>query len=273
MLRRSRPRQRRCRDRAARGRCGARRRAQGLSAALRRHRAVLRSARCARTARALAAQASSLFLAAACVPQAAGASSPRAIGPTATAPWRPSPARSRESRSKRPRSWSPLSRRSKACRSPAIVPRARSPRGCSITLADQRAAPLAERGRDGHRLLPRRDRDAARGGQACRHDRQGGGHRHRRRGRCLRPPLRSLEQERPRSQHARPSPPSSAGASNIIRGSCSRSRSGDERDASQIAGGGRYDGLLANIGAPRDVPAIGSAIHTERLLAAVERRS
>ena len=48
---------------------------------------------------------------------------------------------------------------------------------------------------------------------------------------------------------------------------------GDERHASQIAGGGRYDGLLANIGAPRDVPAIGSAIHTERLLAAVERIS
>ncbi len=48
---------------------------------------------------------------------------------------------------------------------------------------------------------------------------------------------------------------------------------GDERDASQIAGGGRYDGLLGNIGAPRQVPAIGSAIHTERLLAAVERKA
>jgi ATP phosphoribosyltransferase regulatory subunit len=48
---------------------------------------------------------------------------------------------------------------------------------------------------------------------------------------------------------------------------------GDERDVSQIAGGGRYDGLLANIGAPREVPAIGSAIHTERLLAAVERKA
>jgi ATP phosphoribosyltransferase regulatory subunit len=48
---------------------------------------------------------------------------------------------------------------------------------------------------------------------------------------------------------------------------------GNERDASQIAGGGRYDGLLANIGAPREVPAIGSAIHTERLLAAMERKA
>lgn len=38
-----------------------------------------------------------------------------------------------------------------------------------------------------------------------------------------------------------------------------------------IAGGGRYDGLLASLGAPRDVPAIGAAIHTERLLAAVRR--
>ena len=46
-----------------------------------------------------------------------------------------------------------------------------------------------------------------------------------------------------------------------------------EHDAGQIAGGGRYDGLLAHIGAPRDVPAIGAAIHTERLLATVERRA
>ncbi len=48
---------------------------------------------------------------------------------------------------------------------------------------------------------------------------------------------------------------------------------GEERDPSQIAGGGRYDGLLAAIGAPREIPAIGAAIHTERLLAAVERRA
>jgi ATP phosphoribosyltransferase regulatory subunit len=41
------------------------------------------------------------------------------------------------------------------------------------------------------------------------------------------------------------------------------------RDAVQVAGGGRYDGLLTRLGAPREVPAIGSAIHTERLLAAV----
>jgi len=40
-----------------------------------------------------------------------------------------------------------------------------------------------------------------------------------------------------------------------------------------IAGGGRYDGLLSHLGAPREVPAIGSAIHTERLLAAVGRGS
>ncbi|ODA67189.1 Histidine--tRNA ligase [Methyloligella halotolerans] len=41
-------------------------------------------------------------------------------------------------------------------------------------------------------------------------------------------------------------------------------------DGSQIAGGGRYDGLLKALGAPDDLPAIGCAIHTERLLAAVE---
>lgn len=40
--------------------------------------------------------------------------------------------------------------------------------------------------------------------------------------------------------------------------------------AGQIAGGGRYDGLLRDFGAPDDVRAVGSAIHTERLLAAVE---
>jgi ATP phosphoribosyltransferase regulatory subunit len=38
-----------------------------------------------------------------------------------------------------------------------------------------------------------------------------------------------------------------------------------------IGGGGRYDGLLSYLGAPSAVPAIGSAIHTERLLAAVGR--
>jgi ATP phosphoribosyltransferase regulatory subunit len=39
--------------------------------------------------------------------------------------------------------------------------------------------------------------------------------------------------------------------------------------ASPVAGGGRYDGLLAAAGAPRSVPAVGSSIHTERLLAAL----
>jgi len=37
-----------------------------------------------------------------------------------------------------------------------------------------------------------------------------------------------------------------------------------------VAGGGRYDNLLTALGAARPVPAVGSAIHTERLLAAVE---
>ena len=38
---------------------------------------------------------------------------------------------------------------------------------------------------------------------------------------------------------------------------------------SPVAGGGRYDSLLKSAGAPGDVPAVGAAIHTERLLAAV----
>jgi ATP phosphoribosyltransferase regulatory subunit len=40
-------------------------------------------------------------------------------------------------------------------------------------------------------------------------------------------------------------------------------------ESSPIAGGGRYDNLMSAVGAPRPVPAVGSAIHTERLLAAV----
>jgi len=36
-----------------------------------------------------------------------------------------------------------------------------------------------------------------------------------------------------------------------------------------IAGGGRYDSLLSELGSPARVPAVGCAIHTERLLAAV----
>jgi ATP phosphoribosyltransferase regulatory subunit len=39
--------------------------------------------------------------------------------------------------------------------------------------------------------------------------------------------------------------------------------------ASPVAGGGRYDGLLADMGAPHPVPAVGSCIHTERLSAAL----
>ena len=37
-----------------------------------------------------------------------------------------------------------------------------------------------------------------------------------------------------------------------------------------IAGGGRYDDLLQSIGAPHIVPAVGGAIHTGHLLAAVK---
>jgi ATP phosphoribosyltransferase regulatory subunit len=43
--------------------------------------------------------------------------------------------------------------------------------------------------------------------------------------------------------------------------------------ASPVAGGGRYDRLLADVGAPHPVPAVGAAIHTERLLAAINGRS
>jgi len=39
--------------------------------------------------------------------------------------------------------------------------------------------------------------------------------------------------------------------------------------SSPVGGGGRYDGLLKAVGAPRDVPAVGGAVHTERLLAVV----
>lgn len=45
---------------------------------------------------------------------------------------------------------------------------------------------------------------------------------------------------------------------------------GSKDDASYIAGGGRYDGLLQAVGAPHAVPGIGVAIHTDRLLNAVQ---
>jgi ATP phosphoribosyltransferase regulatory subunit len=39
---------------------------------------------------------------------------------------------------------------------------------------------------------------------------------------------------------------------------------------SPVAGGGRYDSLLAEVGAARQVPAVGASIHTERLLAVLQ---
>jgi ATP phosphoribosyltransferase regulatory subunit len=39
---------------------------------------------------------------------------------------------------------------------------------------------------------------------------------------------------------------------------------------SPVAGGGRYDSLLAEVGAPVQVPAVGASIHTERLLAVLQ---
>ncbi|MGK2873325.1 MAG: ATP phosphoribosyltransferase regulatory subunit [Alphaproteobacteria bacterium] len=47
-------------------------------------------------------------------------------------------------------------------------------------------------------------------------------------------------------------------------------RAPDMGEYGQIAGGGRYDALLRRLGARKDVPAIGSAIRTEWLLAACE---
>jgi ATP phosphoribosyltransferase regulatory subunit len=44
---------------------------------------------------------------------------------------------------------------------------------------------------------------------------------------------------------------------------------GQGDSASPIAGGGRYDGLLRSLGASADVPAVGAAINTERLLASI----
>ncbi len=39
---------------------------------------------------------------------------------------------------------------------------------------------------------------------------------------------------------------------------------------SPVAGGGRYNGLMRLSGSPVDIPAVGAAIHTERLLAAID---
>jgi ATP phosphoribosyltransferase regulatory subunit len=37
-----------------------------------------------------------------------------------------------------------------------------------------------------------------------------------------------------------------------------------------LAGGGRYDGLLQDLGAPSRIPAVGCAIHTDRLRAVMQ---
>ncbi len=47
----------------------------------------------------------------------------------------------------------------------------------------------------------------------------------------------------------------------------------DEEGPVQVAGGGRYDTLLENLGAKRAIPAIGFAIRTERVLAARSRKA
>ena len=44
-------------------------------------------------------------------------------------------------------------------------------------------------------------------------------------------------------------------------------------EAVQVAGGGRYDDLLEDMGAGMSVPAVGCAIHCDRLLAVVGGRS
>jgi ATP phosphoribosyltransferase regulatory subunit len=48
-------------------------------------------------------------------------------------------------------------------------------------------------------------------------------------------------------------------------------QSADLGAPSPVAGGGRYDGLLQVVGAPRPVPAVGCAVHTERLLSCIAR--
>ena len=42
---------------------------------------------------------------------------------------------------------------------------------------------------------------------------------------------------------------------------------GVDGGAVTVAGGGRYDNLLSDMGAPSPVPAVGCAIHTDRLRA------
>lgn len=48
-------------------------------------------------------------------------------------------------------------------------------------------------------------------------------------------------------------------------------QSADLGAPSPVAGGGRYDGLMQVVGAPKSVPAVGCAVHTERLLSCIAR--
>jgi ATP phosphoribosyltransferase regulatory subunit len=46
-----------------------------------------------------------------------------------------------------------------------------------------------------------------------------------------------------------------------------------EADGAQLAGGGRYDELLSDMGSPTPIPAVGCAVHVDRLHAVLRRRT
>ena len=230
-------RKRRCRDRAARGRGRAPRRAEGFPSALRRHRPVLCAARCAGAARALAAQAAALFLAAAGVPRAARAAgqgrAPERRRPGLGACREPDRAQPPSA----PRSWSALISTRKAL--PLSGNRSLSEITARLLdhAADLRAEPLPREVATVIDYYLAVSASPQGGGRAHRHDRQGCGHRSRPRAVRLYPPLRALGEEAASTSATPISPPSSAAASNIIRAWCSRSRSRADDEARSPAAG------------------------------------
>ena len=90
--------------------------------------------------------------------------------------------------------------------------------------------------------------------------------------RCVRPPARMLAnagvdmRRRSFRRRVRPQP-------RILHRLRVRGAGAASRAQSPVAGGGRYDSLLRGRRRPAEVPAVGSCIHTERLLAAVREQA
>ena len=248
----------------------ARRRPRALQRAHRRPRPVHRAARCAATCRSAGAVASSTSSGG---PKRSAPSSTRLTsGAARQAPDLPralidtlDPADA----GRPPRRWSRTtwSRPGFELIGTRTLPR--SPSACWRGRRRARDAAAARHGR-ADRKLRRREGPGARGGrQLERAHARPQASTSAARPRCLPAPARSAGQGRRRSRTAPSSPPSSAATSSTTRASCSRCRARAwPQEPRRRRRPLRH--LLADVGAPAQVPAVGACIHTERLLAVLQ---